>query len=1300
MASPYVAPSNGLLCYNNSDLIRDGYIYKSLEREINLGGASNSRIILWERRLKKKPPLGTTYKAIRDSNGKLIAILEKKQLLPADSIKLWIKFSKVMKSVLQHQVDPGSIPLPSFNLVGLGIGTGNAGGGITSGITNLTYHLCDAETKINKKYKITEEIKKSGIIEMDGYPLSIFGLIREWGDASLGDNEGHGGLEFTKDQLDEIGKFSSGSYEGGPRVKIDGATDSYGRFGETGDAAVKLDDVIKLNQEDIFIEIIKDKRRYKFRADNIEASGNFGYPFSVKDGYHDITSTSIKIDSSNLSVGETVYLTFSVASERRNRQCVRHDGRVGQGNTIAGLLGWTVEVNSILDIFDYKICDWWVPKEVPSETDSDSKWKLDLKDYVETLAFPDSGKYDFINGWRLSSVNSIRVQQFWAADYRGILLVTVKGSHFKSEVIYPASHIRDHQWFISYLESLDFTYPTGPPGANGEPTYLYTDLEKKLEDKIRKDRLAALLFDVSEFVNTLLFDREKIPYYQPFALALSSMEKSNDSDLDSGVGIPHLDLKDLSNPGGIWFDLSFAVFDPPYARPILRYSCNEPYEDRLYYNCHIYDTYENQAAFYPNEYIENTVLGWRAPGGTVQSFWQLETPYFCGNFNTKSRVYIEQMGGNSLNNYSSISVETAPFVSSTISMDKNYYTHESFLVFHDNVTNLSMSNYKISDGGYESILRYVEDDTNKVHSEFDFGDTPEAMLTSYDNSKYIGYTKVFGEFPTYNFGSSVTNALSNVCRYNYTDFFVHVDLMDTSLTYGLDFSEDIPKINLPDGHYIKDITIDYTVKSDASEIVANDNSTVLYFESSQSVISNIVFDNLYKDKMGSLVVDCKYYFGTPIHFISNMWKHLNITGATATIVDSRINDYKINSNQMSVVEQSGQLVIFYADENSGNISVVVSSDDGGNWFKCSDILRLIDGENATLPFTIKDDRLDCVHLFYVLNSSFLMYKQVDIKLFVEQDAFIQYLPRDFYDVDSDDSDLEEYSYIGKEIRKGTSYFIDGNSDDEFFIEQQEIANVITDYNVSLELDDIQDRKSIRFSFGGDPSHMKEFMGNAYSITIDGEGNQRLFVVNDGKLSIKIGRDFIRWYYLIDNFNFHKDFFDDSLNEGRLEEIKNIQIVKDEINEDSISVLYFSNGMLFVRHLQAPMLILQEIDGEVDDTQIYDHLTITRGNLTNPIFLIGEIPEDIRTMRITEMQNDVSFNDSAIAFKIPYDEEMVSKFDDRFSVDDYTQALGQTYRDGSVRVFYKDSFGNLNGLTMKGVLNITPEVLYKLKERFI
>ena len=81
----------------------------------------------------------------------------------------------------------------------------------------------------------------------------------------------------------------------------------------------------------------------------------------------------------------------------------------------------------------------------------------------------------------------------------------------------------------------------------------------------------------------------------------------------------------------------------------------------------------------------------------------------------------------------------------------------------------------------------------------------------------------------------------------------------------------------------------------------------------------------------------------------------------------------------------------------------------------------------------------------------------------------------------------------------------------------------------------------------------------------------------------------------------------------------------------------------------------------------------------PIFLVGKIPENILSARLREISSRDDNSELFIYF--PYSKDMLEKFDERFEVDQDTQVYAYTDKTGVIRIFYKDSFGNLNGIIL-------------------
>jgi len=1267
----------GFLCYNNSDLIRDGYIYPFLTAEHDMQYESTAGKRLWERRIER----GTTrkgiyYQGVYDDDNNLVKVRERRTLLPAEKIKVEIIFSKVMRNAIVHPISPGAIP--GFAGFFLGhIGTGMGMGGITSGTTEMVFHLLDSETIINRPVRITSDIKKSGLIDcvevFGGCPLSVFGVVWNYSKPEDEDEEVVNGFDFTSEQLDNIGRHTRGSYKGGPRLLIDGATDQDGRFGSVGIPEVDYKEVLKEYQKDIFIKIKRDLRRIPFRADNEEASGDIAYPFSSR-RVNDAIDKYIEIDTNGLEIDDVIYVTISIAKKKHNRHAIRHRGDVGQGNTIAGLPGWNMAIGSRVDAFDYTLKKWPVFANKDLEES-----KLGINDYKNFKDDDQNDNFDIIEGWRLSDVNNERLERYWAADYRGILLV----DRHSIEVIFPRESIRNQLWFRKYLEDLDFTYPSGKDGE-----YYWEDLEVKIEDRLDVDRAAGFLFDISETCNSLLYDREKIPYYRPFALAIQNSEKYSNNNDKSGIGIVHLDLKKntLNVTNLNQYDLSYAEFNPCEGRPRIGDSCEDEWHSKLNYFSAISDPGAmGGRTFFSREYIENEFLGWRPEGGTIESNWYLETPYFCGNFGRDARVYIEHMGGPSLNNFSSIFVDTVPSIPSTMSMDVSRYDNESLLCYKDEKFD-SLSLQRFPDHIFENHFKNTEIDFNR----------PSFILDeTFDHEKYkiVGQNNILGLYPNYSNGIPLTIPKVLMCYepfiYNFHKYKELMDyeykLDDDKLTIGAQ-SDDLRE------NYIREIKIEYSLGKEIIE----DEYISLYFEGSDKSITNIKqYMAPYEDddeKNLILTIPCHYYNGNYIVFKGEFFNKADIKSIKALVVNPeksyRFNQYSLDSEQVSLTyDRMGRIVIFFADDNA-NISAVVSYNNGRDWFTQWGLIRLLSGETASLPYALSSDKGSIIHLFYCLNDKFLMYKEIDVNYFNLTDPPIEYhAPVEFdittpeEDMDIKESSLYQFSEQGRQLRRKPSYFLIGDSNDSYFEEQIKISQEIK--NKNKKDDDFL--MYPRFLFEGDIEEMKDdYMGSAYTPHTDKSGYRYLFYEENGLLQIKASINIKNWYTLAEDLILHKHFLIDD-EKGDIRKIKNIQLIRDWVNKDILSILYFCDNMLFVRHFYSNLI------SRYGD-QIYEYMELNEQSASRPIFLIGEMDDSIKEQARKDKIEDIRLKDSDMYIDIPYDIDMLELFDNSLSVDINTQPYAYVTKTGIARISYKDGNGKLCFINLNGLNNPIPEQL--------
>lgn len=1336
-------PRRTYLCYNNKDLIRDGFIPPFIRKEYIPPESFNIN-------RAKNPPKGTSYKIVRDPNdySKILSVTETKKLLPSNMLMLEIDFSKVMKSAVSYPFKPGASAFtPVMGIVAPFLLSPIGFGGIAEGITEMTYQLLDSETIINRMITITRNIKDTGIISFGGYPLSVFGIVKEVEEriAADGDNPATTrivkGLDFTDEQLDVIGKYSDGAWQGTRRKRIAGATDSQGLYGSIGTPEVKFEDVAKDNQDQLFIKVVRDDRKLKFRGDNFEALTSRGSPFRLSGAIKlDATDKQIRIDTSDLKVGDRIYITYNNAIRRRIRQSLTHLGRIVQGNTI-GIVGFRGAIKSESDVFDYQIKSWAVPNlpqgikmsnidDIDGVYTNDSEYKLSPARYVrmrrtEASSPPEydrNADVDMIEGWRVGEAITNEVNTFWAADYRGILIYRygIVG------VVLNRKSIRDQVWFTNYLESLDFTIPTG---ING--TYTRSDLEQKIEDNIEWRDESGQLFDISEINNSLLFDREKIPYYRPFAKALRDVSSWVITDGNSGVGIINLDLYDRIDPGlqeDALFDLSYVEFGRTNSQPTLIAGCDEPADifPHHYFSLSYDATTDagGAGAWYDRDTVDNEILEWRPHGGQIESYWKQETPWFCGDFNRKTRVYTERMGGNSLDNFSWIYVNSVPAVPSTISLDMDEHRDNSIVLFNDEEFHKGLVYHKFSDVYFHTFLKSFN--VNNLHNHI-------RDPYNYEEYRFRGYNRVMGDKPSFSNGKPITDDVRRICFFRQEKEFWWTEEVyneSTDMGFGLSFAQDDPELIIPSNWNIREMIIYYdwdtTVgKEITTSLLFNRNRDIaFYLEGSDTSIDNLTFkalpftfgvipvtgkDNVFK-------IDFAYYSGDKIKFYGQIWKYVRIKKielrATSLSNPANINmldldDYKIKSGQGAIVNDGlGKILAFHANNNSGNIDVAVTYDDGREWVIHKGLIRLLFGETASLPVVVKSIDGYTIHLFYVLNDSFLMYKKFNSYDLELNDSVIEFKVPITYDVGDYNTSLDipeidywgDFSKGGRNIRRSPSYFVAGDGESEYFLEQIRITNELRINNNSIS--DLDKRQTSRFIYDGAVSQMQDnFQGTAYAANIDGVGNVRIFITIDNKLSIKSSRDFRIWEYDIQDVEIHRNWVDPEVNKGEVIEIRNIQVLRNDFNKNTISIFYFHRDMLFVRHFSAALLEpVYDVNRNKVDAYLRNNLIVTPSSNNKPIFLVGKIPDQIRAKMIEEINKGVSLADSELFINHSYSSDEIRRFDDRFDVDMDTQVFGNVDSTGLTRVLYKDKLGLLNALSLDALGIGLPEVWYDSKEK--
>jgi hypothetical protein len=178
-------------------------------------------------------------------------------------------------------------------------------------------------------------------------------------------------------------------------------------------------------------------------------------------------------------------------------------------------------------------------------------------------------------------------------------------------------------------------------------------------------------------------------------------------------------------------------------------------------------------------------------------------------------------------------------------------------------------------------------------------------------------------------------------------------------------------------------------------------------------------------------------------------------------------------------------------------------------------------------------------------------------------------------------------------------------------------------------------------------------------------------------------------------------------------------------------------MLFIRHFHTNVFFpWTDEEGNSHDDQIVRSLEVTDEDLTVdppkkrttnvPIFLVGVIPEKIKDSIKYDIDNNISQEDSELAIYFPYkdpdtpndvdaNKAMVDRFGEgiakdpatgdpiidpvtglpvafSFALDTNTQPYSFVTAKGLIRVFYKDSFGNIDGIIIDSLSNPNLEVM--------
>jgi len=1279
----------GKMCKDNSNLVPYGVIPPISIRCLGPNYFSQYQI--------DHPPKGTTYEKMTEecnpsssssasSSSSMSSeccekgnILETCRLLPASEIQFEVRFWKFFGyGNPDKPIDAGFTP------IGAMIGTlfYVPDPMIRQGTNNdFIWHFCEGEMVINYPVTITADMLSTVTngrlrIDMPGYPMSVFAAIKERTKVDeMTGLEYKTGIDFTDDQLANLGKPDGPPY-------LPGTTDNVtGQFGQCSKNVLYYPETFLAQQsppsKNLFVGIVRDDRKYKFRGDNQNSLQGSGASRDTTKQYfpiynttrNDLTDKTIEIKVNEpgyeLQEGNVVYITAAMCYKRHFRWVMRS---VASGQLEANV---TYSWPKRLDIWHFTTKTWRVPTTpTPSDFNSTTGWKIEL------VNWNNSESYQSVEGWRLSQ-SIVFAYEFdcWAADDRGILYIQVNGGDKTVTVMFPKYSIRDQVWYTEYMRSIKREYHPELINVVLDETqqnavldaYQFMDIEKFIKGSIDSEPTSGFVYDVSEANNSFLFDREKVFYHLPFALAIKKVSKydSNDTANTTGIGIIHLDLKRQNvmtdgDPNLLnQFDLSNASFD---TAPIETAAPNQ------------FGHYAQYVFDYP-----------------PASEYYINSPKIYGFFGSRTRLYLERVstwqGRGWILAISSLST-------GTISADNHPYLEHSLITFEDRTVSNALAYHLMSHSGYF-------DNMGKL--KYDVTATNTAAPFTLDGYKHIGASRLIGCSPSYTYGRPMTSERIYLCTFpgQYGNVVSHVDLLprmgrDSSGTRYFDLASD---------EILKGVNFKYTIPS---TVVLTDaqKEVALYFDKLKIAINNISMPTLAGEN--SLFIEGAYYGGGRVKLQGSVWDHMNITAVDGYVSkNSTLQPFKIQGQQIGVCYDSkANIYVFYADTTNDDISVAVSEDDGESWVRYSGFLRLLKGERASSPFAVSDKSSGMIELYYKLNDVYLMHKTLNVNAFHYADAFVPYQRKDKFDpfAENNDADLANYTDDGIAMRKAPSFFVAGNCKDQYFKGQMEITHRVAAANTNITSP--VDLKYYRFGCDVDASDMdREFSPQQYSIYRDSRGVYRMFYIINSKLFIRIGTSPDNWRYLVKDFqDFHKNFLPED--SGKVLSIDNIQAVYDIWDHDNVLVLYFHNEMLFARILRNSCL-----DFAAGTETLTQHLSLSKtpGSATvaptypenPPVFLAGKIDDALKREKM-RIENEVQYgsdralveSNSHLVVEIPYSVEEINSFGPTFGVNSSVQPCGFRMKSGATRIFYRDSDGNLAGMSLPDMHRGYADVKYK------
>ncbi len=1063
MSGECASLTQGILAYNNIDLISNGYINETDS----------------------------------DRRGRQV------RLLPANRISVEFQYSirSDLSGTSLNSLSPGGNA--GFVTGGLGLGAGfflgaaigcSLLGDIEPTRSQFIFHVCRSETRVNRSFLVTEEMlaeaaANNGVATYEffgEYPIAFLGITKK-------------PLNLSDEEILAIG--SSGGPTRGHRITAQGLIQA--RFANYDSSS----------SDNLFIEIYRDPRKFQYRADNnIPGDSLAGANAFLDGGADDLVDRKVKfqlLPVSNPSqpapdpatlpkVGDSMYMTFDIAMDRYFRQAIFVSSffflfpnfiveRIGVDQVKA----WNFQPKKFRAHKNVSrkatIADINNDDAVAVSTDLDDQQKA-ARTRLET-----------IEGQRLVEVlndtktNKPYIRGFYFADSRGILAFDMKNFTTEPRLLVPAEQIQDQAWWQSFIAG----YMDGGPGFNSSG-----ELDVMSDGAARL--LRGFVFDVSDHVNAVCYDNDKFGYQRQLAMALLQVSKKDPNTPGSGVGFPNLDLIRQSLPHSQQYDLSSAVFEPYDMSSI---------EGGAYFvrDCNKVFTYDQQFC----------------ASGTVQSDMFIRTPFMFHTLPIKSRVYVERFTPQfALSPDGGIWVATSPVTGDNISIDTHPYRDDAFLVFNKD-QKLNYQRFSDALTRMHSSFTVEDDDDkslNHAYPSLDGLSQEDIPVVGYDRvignqpgySRGLEITRESGkialglEHPSIykivqlpfvqnqeNGTATVTSMANRKIRS--IRIFYRADVSDFAARKQRFLTFIFPGSNL----VIDNVALPYLGGSLNKERLLSFDAR--YYSDESMRISGDILKYITLTKVEIVYLTDEKYAENSIE-----------AGASSAVFDAQgrlyvfYEDTKAGDGDVPSGNGPGLVT-----SNPTEISCLVSHDMGYTWFDYKGIVRTIGDETVRYPYAVCDRLSNTINLLYIHNDA-LIDKKINPTLFDPKDAFKAYKRPLVYNEDLPGNyALTHFTVSGQQMRQSESSVVIANLDKGKFINSQ------------LSIDEARraDNKTTRFGIAGDRKNFGQgFAESAFIAMLDRKNALKVFYVSNGKLHARIcdnnGRD---WRDAIpDGVLFHKN----------------------------------------------------------------------------------------------------------------------------------------------------------------------------------